>query len=581
RGVSLSNKRLTTKTGCPRRVYVKYPGEPLPASAKECRKLWLPEHTFKKETFWECEDTKSSECGRSTRATSHFLDLVADASTRHTGDAGGARMFTPPTTMASPTIRTTVSSPCVPLPTTTASSTIGTKDSSTIACVPSTSTTRPTTEASSTTRTTVTPSTTAASSSATPSSISSRPQITCAPQETTMRRRRRKTTTTSTSTSTTMPPSSTTTEASARATGRKLFPFHRLRTSFACPTSTESATAENSNSKHLHYETSPTTSGSYVMVRTRRKHSHRTRSPASLPKATNYTASLQTTPTSTRSTLCVELSAEQIAQLRETNDTLADILETICSPTHVICTHSGQRNCVPPVFTKTLTRVPAHHNHHDLRGRDQVRLSADGVALLMRGPRLILHNGKGSSATAFLYPLHEAVGTTTYASESTRTSTKGEPYTHPAPKTSVVGNGSQASTSGTTKRSTTYPGRVSSKRPAVANKGRVHVHGASPNPRNKEIDKRSYDDLAMRVQRERQPEQSIPFRLNLVKSKMSLNAVMNLKCPGNHCPRKVTSRPRHDTIVVRTVPVGDDEYEYYYVYDEDEKSPRSVTGDSI
>lgn len=50
-------------TKCPVRVFVKLPGEELPARAKDCRKLWLPEIVYKEETFWECEDHGSNDCG--------------------------------------------------------------------------------------------------------------------------------------------------------------------------------------------------------------------------------------------------------------------------------------------------------------------------------------------------------------------------------------------------------------------------------------------------------------------------------------------------------------------------------------
>lgn len=50
-------------TKCPTRVFVKFPGEELPARATDCRKLWLPDSVYKGETFWECEDRGSADCG--------------------------------------------------------------------------------------------------------------------------------------------------------------------------------------------------------------------------------------------------------------------------------------------------------------------------------------------------------------------------------------------------------------------------------------------------------------------------------------------------------------------------------------
>ncbi|KAL1431559.1 hypothetical protein MTO96_014076 [Rhipicephalus appendiculatus] len=47
---------------CPTRVFVKFPGEELPARAADCRKLWLPDGVYKEETFWECEDRGSADC---------------------------------------------------------------------------------------------------------------------------------------------------------------------------------------------------------------------------------------------------------------------------------------------------------------------------------------------------------------------------------------------------------------------------------------------------------------------------------------------------------------------------------------
>lgn len=49
-------------TKCPTRVFVKLPGEELPARAADCRKLWLPENVYKEQTFWECEDRGSVDC---------------------------------------------------------------------------------------------------------------------------------------------------------------------------------------------------------------------------------------------------------------------------------------------------------------------------------------------------------------------------------------------------------------------------------------------------------------------------------------------------------------------------------------
>lgn len=50
-------------TKCPTRVFIKLPGEELPARATDCRKLWLPDSVYKGETFWECEDRGSVDCG--------------------------------------------------------------------------------------------------------------------------------------------------------------------------------------------------------------------------------------------------------------------------------------------------------------------------------------------------------------------------------------------------------------------------------------------------------------------------------------------------------------------------------------
>ncbi|XP_050042170.2 uncharacterized protein [Dermacentor andersoni] len=50
-------------TKCPTRVFVKFPGEDLPARATDCRKLWLPDSVYKGESFWECEDRGSADCG--------------------------------------------------------------------------------------------------------------------------------------------------------------------------------------------------------------------------------------------------------------------------------------------------------------------------------------------------------------------------------------------------------------------------------------------------------------------------------------------------------------------------------------
>lgn len=49
-------------TKCPTRVFVKLPGEELPARAADCRKLWLPDNVYKEQTFWECEDRGSVDC---------------------------------------------------------------------------------------------------------------------------------------------------------------------------------------------------------------------------------------------------------------------------------------------------------------------------------------------------------------------------------------------------------------------------------------------------------------------------------------------------------------------------------------
>ncbi|KAK8758760.1 hypothetical protein V5799_003614 [Amblyomma americanum] len=64
-------------TKCPVRVFVKLPGEELPARAKDCRKLWLPEIVHKEETFWECEDYGSTDCGYRAPAGSTRHTLLA------------------------------------------------------------------------------------------------------------------------------------------------------------------------------------------------------------------------------------------------------------------------------------------------------------------------------------------------------------------------------------------------------------------------------------------------------------------------------------------------------------------------
>ncbi|XP_075731246.1 uncharacterized protein LOC142774603 [Rhipicephalus microplus] len=74
--------RTSKSRKCPTRVFVKFPGEELPARAADCRKLWLPDSVYKDETFWECEDRGSVDCrGEGGReATKRLLQALRPVS---------------------------------------------------------------------------------------------------------------------------------------------------------------------------------------------------------------------------------------------------------------------------------------------------------------------------------------------------------------------------------------------------------------------------------------------------------------------------------------------------------------------
>ncbi|CAN8027993.1 unnamed protein product [Ixodes persulcatus] len=574
----------TTKTGCPRRVFVKYPGEPLPPAAKDCRKLWLPEHTFRKQTFWECVDTQSSECNISTKATSPFLGLDAGVSTRPTGDVGGARAsvastsFMLPTTVASSTRRRTDTTPSAAPPTTIASSARRKSASSTPVTLPTTTTwtmtvssnlvTLPPKTTSSTTRTTAsaTSITPPASTSATLPSISSRPKTTFKEQETTIKRTQKRMKSTSTISSTAMHSVFT----MAFTPEKKLFPFYKIKSS-PCPKFLKSTTSKDAKLKHRHHYRSPTSRASFTTA------INTTRDPIA---ASNDSAAFPNpTSTSTFSTICVNLSAEQISRMRKVNHTLADTLASMCVPTPVICAYPGQKNCVLPDAMRVQIHVSHYHRstHHGfLLGdkEDGVQRRTDGTFLSTRGAHVVHQHPQARNATGFPYPYHEAPGDT---SEATGNSSEIEPFTRQESRTPRASHGIQASTAQSAVR-TTYPEKTSGQKVVLTEGKWLHGAGSSRAPNNKELGKRSHASVALQqLEQEGHERKAVPIKVNVVKSRISVNAVLDVnQCREPRCPRKGTTKPRRHTVVVRTVPIGDDDYEYYYVYD-DEKSSGSQT----
>lgn len=93
-------------TKCPTRVFIKLPGEELPARATDCRKLWLPDSVYKGETFWECEDRGSVDCGGGGgRATSQRTFPALRVSHPVPPSHQGA-IYTKPSTLSSAMRRT-------------------------------------------------------------------------------------------------------------------------------------------------------------------------------------------------------------------------------------------------------------------------------------------------------------------------------------------------------------------------------------------------------------------------------------------------------------------------------------------
>ncbi|CAN8010267.1 unnamed protein product [Ixodes pacificus] len=576
----------TTKTGCPRRIFVKYPGETLPPAAKDCRKLWLPEHTFRKQTFWECVDTQSSQCNGSTKATSPFLGLDAGVSTRPTGDVGGAwasvasfrtaapsTSLIPPTTATSSTRERASPTPSAAPPTTIASS-ARKSASSTPVTLPTTTTWAMTVSSSSVTllpktassRTRTTASATSitppASTSATLPSISSRPKTTFQEQETTIKRTQKRMKSTSTISSTAMHSAST----MAFTPEKKISPFYKFKSS-ACPKFLKSTTSENAKLKHRHHYRSPTSRASFITAM------NTTQNP--IAASNDSTAFPNPTSTSTLTTVCVNLSAEQISRMRKVNHTLADTLASMCVPTPVICAYPGQKNCVLP---DTMRVHVSHYPRSTHQGflfkskQDGVPRRTDGTSLSTRGAHVIHQHPQARNATAFRYPYHEAPRNT---SEATGNSSEIEPFTRRESRTPGASHGIQASTAQSAVR-TTYPERTSGQKVALPGGKWLQGSGSSRAPKNKELEKRSHASVALQqLEQEGHEREAVPIKVNVVKSRISVNAVLDVnQCRGPRCPRKVTTKPRRHTAVVRTVPVGDDDYEYYYVYDED-KSPGS------
>ncbi|EEC08800.1 hypothetical protein IscW_ISCW006271 [Ixodes scapularis] len=281
------------------------------------------------------------------------------------------------------------------------------------------------------------------------------------------------------------------------------------------------------------------------------------------------------TSTSTLTTVCVNLSAEQISRMRKVNHTLADTLASMCIPTPVICADPGQKNCVLPEAMRAQIHVShyprsTHHGFLYKSKQDGVQRRTDGTSLSTRGAHVVHQHPQARNATEFPYPYHEAPRNT---SEATGSSSEIEPFTRRESQTPGASHGIQASMAQSAIR-TTYPERTSGQKVARTGGEWSHGAGSSRVPKNKELEKRSHASVALQqLEQEGHEREAVPIKVNVVKSRVSVNAVLDVnQCRGPRCPRKFTKKPRRQTVVVRTVPVGDDDYEYYYVYDDDKSS---------
>lgn len=249
----------------------------------------------------------------------------------------------------------------------------------------------------------------------------------------------------------------------------------------------------------------------------------------------------------------------------------------MCGPAQVTCSEENQKNCTPKALSKTHSfhhhRTTHHRSHDDEDDFWQHGVHDGAKTSTTLAARVVQYHRKESNVTAFAYPFHEAEKIHSAATTSGAPEKTSHRMSHYREK-GTASEGDRETTRTTLSRPpdsrTTYFEVIFGLNPDSNAVQRTDDEKASKlrNPL-----KRRHVDKFYEPRKEQPRDEPSGFKLNLVKSSLSLNALIDAvrnpdKCRGTPCfPGQAgTSRPQ--SVVVKSVSAGEPEYEYYYVYDD-------------
>ncbi|XP_077548758.1 uncharacterized protein LOC144162144 isoform X2 [Haemaphysalis longicornis] len=520
---------------CPKRVFVKFPGEQLPDRARDCRKLWLPENVSKEETFWECEDEGSVECGgRSRIAISKgpaFLSRVVDTSLT--------------------TSRAT---------TTTTTRTISSTSPSTTTRAPSTSKTSKKSE-----------------STTLPTTL--RDCDDSAPATTGGKKTQRLATTTNV----------------LNSTGgwhlKVHIPFYTFRGTQENATHRAEATPEKVTRGHF----------TTTAVATKSSPKSTTASSRRSTLTTTHTIKSSITKSRPPTKATSSQSSKSTTRRRPTTTTpVPGTLVTSGSSTSgaSVCKGAGCQKATPPVVESTNPRTHHHRSTHYHLHDDYDFVWARAPSPIPERPSLVLQYRVGGS-TVFPYPYREYEATAAVNDRYpifivTNTSAERWSHVHNSNERAFFDRKDSASSVRASTARTTYARYIFGIKDArELEQQRLAYKSYYRNVASRDVQRRG-EERAVRprksdhvsARKRHRPNRVLeraqhaqysgdaqvpPVKIDLLKSKISLNAMVNKvknsgKCRPEGCAENRREAFTPGGIAIRTAPAKGDEYEYYYVY---------------